>query len=285
MADKEEIPTTNMSSNMPLNNQDGVNVYNQVQSTVSGHQFEVDDTVGNERICRRHAKGTKEEWDANGDRKLEVRGRDYVVIIGDEEIEVRGRCNITVNGDCSVNADGNLTAKAKQIDLTSESSINIKAGTSINMEAVSGDFAVNSGGGYRLDVAKEATERFRSSLDTNIDVNNDLNVGADSKVMVTGNSTQITEGGTNIFTAEGMVIGSGTYMALSGGTSLDFASTGSTIFNGADLTIESGKVTIVDELETDSTITSIGVIHSNDDVTAGSIRLKSHVHGSSPGPS
>ena len=129
----DEIPTTNYTSNMPLNSQEGVNVYNRVERTVSGHQTEIDDTVGNERIKRSHAKGTYEEWDARGDRKLVVKGSDYNMIVGDEEIVVTGQCNITVNGNCSINAEESLTMKAKRIDLTSLESINLKAGTSINM--------------------------------------------------------------------------------------------------------------------------------------------------------
>ena len=281
----DEIPTTNYTSNMPLNSQEGVNVYNRVERTPSGHQTEIDDTAGNERIKRSHAKGTYEEWDARGDRKLVVKGSDYNMIVGDEEIVVTGQCNITVTGNCSINADESLTMKAKRIDLTATESVNLKAGTSINMESVAGDFAVNSGGGYVLAVEGEASERFKSSLDTNVNANNDLTVGEDSKVMVGGNSTQFAEGGTNIATGKGMVIGSGTFTAVSGGTSLDFATSGSTIFNGADLTIESGPVSIVEALDTDSTITSVGVIHSNADVTASSISLTGHRHGSSPLPS
>ena len=276
---------TNSSANLPLNNQDGANVYNQVKETPSGHLTEMDDTVGNERMRWEHTKGTYEEWDANGGRTVVVRGDNFEAVVGNNNIVVTGQCNITVNGACGILCTEDLTANAKSIHLTAQESINLKAGTSINMESVAGDFAVNSGGGYVLAVEGEASERFKSSLDTNVNANNDLTVGEDSKVMVGGNSTQFAEGGTNIATGKGMVIGSGTFTAVSGGTSLDFATSGSTIFNGADLTIESGPVSIVEALDTDSTITSVGVIHSNADVTASSISLTGHRHGSSPLPS
>lgn len=277
---------TNSSVNLPLNNQDGVNVYNQVQETVSGHLQEIDDTAGNERMRWEHTKGTYEEWDANGGRTVVVRGDNFEAVVGNNNIVVTGQCNITVNGSCGILCTEDLTAHARSIHLTAEESINLKAGSSINMESVAGDFAVNSGGGYVLAVEGEASERFKSSLDTNVNANNDLTVGVDSKIQVGGNSIQYVEGGTNIVSGQGMMIGSGTTTAVTGGDGgIGFATSGSTVFNGTDLTIESGPVTIVEELETDSTITSIGAIHSNDDVTANSISLTNHRHDGGPLPS
>jgi hypothetical protein len=277
------INTTNSSTNLPLNNQDGVNVYNQVQETVCGHLQEIDSTAGNERMRWEHAKGTYEEWDARGGRTVVVRGDNFGAVVGNEDIVITGQCNITVNGDCGILCTQDLTAKAKSIHLSAEESINLKAGTSINMESVEGDFAVNSGGGYRLTVEGEANERFKAKLDTNIVGDNDLTIGGNFETQVGSIATQYAELGTNIVSGSdasinlaggsaGVGLSSSGALGLSSTTSaINFNSAESTIFNSKDFTIASGPVDIAEALTTDSTITGgTGVeltahIHTGDD--------------------
>lgn len=118
------MKSSNITANLPLNNQDAAGApYNHVETTVAGHEFRVDNTVGNETITRRHAKGTYEEWDANGGRVLVVKGRNFEAVVGDSDIIVTGQCNITVNGSCSINATEDLTALAKSIHLTDRKSV------------------------------------------------------------------------------------------------------------------------------------------------------------------
>jgi len=268
-----------------LPNTGGVSSFNKVEKTPSGHQFETDDTAGNERIKRSHAKGTFEEWDATGGRTMVVNGENYSAVVGNDTITIEGDCTVVVTGNCFLDVGKHLSAKSQTMYFEASQSINFKAGSNISMEA-SNDLNLNSGQNYNLTVTGEASERFQSSLDTNVNQNNDLTVGVDSKTQIGGNSIQYTEGGTNIVSGLDMMIGSGSATALTGGDGgIGFATSGSTIFNGADLTIESGPVSIVEALDTDSTITSVGAIHSNDDVTASSISLTGHRHGSSPLPS
>jgi hypothetical protein len=277
------ISTTNTSSNFPSNNQDGVNVYNRVERTPSGHISEIDDTAGNERIRHAHAKGTEEEWDANGGRTLVVRGRNFELVVGDNSIVVTGQCNITVDGNCGILCKGDLTAKAKRIDLTADEDISLHAGTSINMTSVTGDYAVQSGGGYRLSVEGEANERFQSKLDTNIVGDNDLTIGGNFETQVGSIATQYAELGTNIVTGSAASINlasgsAGVGVASSGAvgiasttSAINFNSAESTIFNSADFTIATGPVSITDPVTTNSTITGgTGVeltahIHTGDD--------------------
>ncbi len=306
------IDITNSSANLPLNNQDGVNVYNQVQETVSGHLQEIDDTAGNERMRWEHAKGTYEEWDANGGRTVVVRGDNFEAVVGNNNIVVTGQCNITVNGDCGILCTQDLTANAKSIHLSAQESINLKAGTSINMESVAGDFAVNSGGGYRLTVEGEANERFKGKLDTNVIGDNDLTIGGNFETQVGSISTQHAEAGTNITSGSNTMLAGGNKLILGGGdgtagggtgagvdvhsagavavkskssttiTSEDsFAvnSTASTVFDSSDFTIETGPVTIRPTVATDSTITAAG------DIVGGTkqVSINDHKHGDGTG--
>ena len=283
--------TANTSFNFPGLNEDGVNLYNQVQRTVSGHMFEIDDTAGNERISRAHAKGTEEVWDANGGRSLKVMGRNYELVVGDNHIVVTGQCSITVNGDCGILCEGDLTAKAKRIDLTADEDISLHAGTGISMTSVAGDFAVQSGGGYRLTVEGEANERFQSKLDTNIVGDNDLTIGGKFETLVAGIATQHAEAGTNItsgLVANTMVdggnklilgAGEGGVDVHSGGV-IDVTSIASTVFESADFTIESGPVLIKPEVNAESTITADG------DIVGGEkqVSINDHTHTGVSGP-
>ena len=287
------IDTTNTSFNFPSLNEDGVNLYNRVERTVSGHITEIDDTAGNERIRRAHAKGTEEEWDANGDRKLIVRGRNYELVVGDNNIVVTGQCNITVNGNCGILCTEDLTAKAKSIHLTADEDINLHAGTSINMTSVAGDYAVQSGGGYRLSVEGEANERFQSKLDTNIVGDNDLTIGGNFETQVGSIATQHAEAGTNITSGTNTMLAGGNKLILGGGEgggvdvhsggvvavkskssttitsedSFSVNSTASTVFDSADFTIASGLVGITEAVTTNSTITG-----------GTGVELTAHIH-------
>ena len=118
--------------------------YNKVTETESGHVFEVDDSVGAERIHTYHRSGTREEIIADGTKITKV-GNDHVEIIlkdhkvliaGSADIELKngnynlvttGNTNITATGavninaqeDCTVVAKGDLDLKGKNILLNS----------------------------------------------------------------------------------------------------------------------------------------------------------------------
>lgn len=256
----------------PLPNTGGVSSFNKVEKTISGHQFETDDTVGNERIKRSHAKGTYEEWDATGGRTLVVNGENFSAVVGNETIVISGACNVTVTGNCNLNVGNHLFAEAQTMYFQARQSINFKAGSSINMESVAGDFTVNSGGGYRLTVEGEANERFKSKLDTNIVGDNDLTIGGNFETQVGSIATQHAEAGTNITSGTNTMLAGGNKLILGGG-GVDVHSDGSTVFQSNDFTIESGPVTIKPEIETESSITAGTTITSGNGVELGT-----HIH-------
>lgn len=265
----------------PEPNTGGVSSFNKVERSISGHQTEQDDTLGNERIKRSHAKGTFEEWDATGGRTLVVNGENFSAVVGNESIVISGACNVTVTGDCNLMVGAHLFAQAQTMYFQAQQSINFKAGSSINMESVAGDFTVNSGGGYRLTVEGEANERFKSKLDTNIVGDNDLTIGQNFITQVGSIATQHAEAGTNITSGINTVLAGGNKLILGGGEGegVDIHSAGSvavksdadTVFDSANFKIESGPVNIAEALTTDSTITGgTGVeltahIHTGDD--------------------
>ena len=71
-----------------------------------GHVVEFDETEGAERILTHHAIGTFEEWSAEGDRTLHVTGKNYKIIIEDDNVNIKGNCNITINGNARTYIQG-----------------------------------------------------------------------------------------------------------------------------------------------------------------------------------
>ena len=118
--------------------------YNKVTETESGHVFEVDDSVGAERIHTYHRSGTREEIIADGTKitkivndHVEIILKDHKVLIaGSADIELKNgnynlvttgstnitateNCNITAQGDCKVTASGDIDMKGANILLNS----------------------------------------------------------------------------------------------------------------------------------------------------------------------
>lgn len=141
--------------------------YNHVTQSESGHTFEVDDTVGGERIHVYHRMGTFVEIDNNGTMVRKIVGDDYQIVERNGNIYIGGKCNVTVSGsiniysygntnietegnttvighnDVTVKASGNMdlssaevmTLKASQIILDSDSSVEVSARANINMKS------------------------------------------------------------------------------------------------------------------------------------------------------
>jgi len=79
---------------------------NHVRKTEAGHIFEVDDSVGAERIHTYHSSGTFEEIQPDGTKVTKVVGENYEIIAKGQNVEITGGCNITVNGDTRILTKG-----------------------------------------------------------------------------------------------------------------------------------------------------------------------------------
>jgi len=81
--------------------------YNHVYESESGHIFEVDDTLGAERIHEMHKAGTFREIQPDGTKVEKVVGNNYVIDLKNKLIYVRGDYSMTVDGDYYLNIKGN----------------------------------------------------------------------------------------------------------------------------------------------------------------------------------
>ena len=93
--------------------------YNHVFESESGHVMEVDDTPDKERLLRYHKRGTFEEIHPDGQRVVKVVGKNYEIIMSDNNIFIDGNVNLTatgnynhlIKGDYVLEVEGNYTRK------------------------------------------------------------------------------------------------------------------------------------------------------------------------------
>ena len=81
--------------------------FNHVTETESGHVFEVDDTLGAERIHEYHRTGTFYEVQPTGDKVTKVVGDDFEIDLKNKLIYIKGDYSMTVDGDYYLNVKGN----------------------------------------------------------------------------------------------------------------------------------------------------------------------------------
>lgn len=85
--------------------------YNKADRSISGHVREVDDTPGAERIFEMHKSGTFYEIHPDGTKVTKVFGKDFVIILDDDNLVIGGTRNITIQGDCNMLVKGNVKQK------------------------------------------------------------------------------------------------------------------------------------------------------------------------------
>lgn len=81
--------------------------YNHVYESESGHVFEVDDTLGAERIHEFHRTGTFYEVQPKGDKVTKIVGDDYEIDLKNKLLYIKGDYSVTVDGDYYLNIKGN----------------------------------------------------------------------------------------------------------------------------------------------------------------------------------
>lgn len=179
----EEVRSTasNMFYNVPATAGNSVYPFNNIRRTLSGHQFETDDSFGNERIKTTHAAGSSEELAPDGSRISIIAGDDYTVVIRDKTLTVTGNLNIVVNGECNITA-----AKNCNLDVRGDLNTRVAGNRRTRIDGndyleVTGDIDINIGsesnpgnaGNYKLVVNGEYEEKIKGQFRSEVykDVN------------------------------------------------------------------------------------------------------------------
>ena len=171
-------------------NEDTIPTYphNKVIMSESGHIFEIDDTLGHERIRLQHSgaknsgKGTFFEMHSDGDLTTKIQRDNYEIILGKNQVFIKGFCSITVEGNSIVHVGGNANLYVK-----GDVEKIVDGDYSLN---VTGDIAIN-GKTINLNKGDMGAARIGDTADTGDDGTGghfDLN-SPGTNVIETGSST------------------------------------------------------------------------------------------------
>lgn len=131
------------SWNPPMPTDASIYPYNNVKQTRAGHVFEVDDTLGNERIHEQHKSGTSRTVKPDGTAEGVIHGDSYTIVHGNGNVTISGSANITVNGTCRMTVNGNYDVQVNgDMNTTVAGAYNLKVGAN-QLNETSGDYAQN----------------------------------------------------------------------------------------------------------------------------------------------
>jgi azurin len=132
--------------------------YNNIQSSESGHSFEMDDTPGRERVRIQHGPqsngtpGTFIEMHPNGDEVHKVYGTGYEIHMKGKNVLIKGTCNITIEGNANMQVLGDYNVQVSK-------DYNLQVGGKMNTRVV-GDLSLSSDG----DMSITANENFGGAI-------------------------------------------------------------------------------------------------------------------------
>ena len=146
--------------------------YNHVFESESGHIFEIDDTLNNERIYQAHRTGTSYEIDKDGNQVDIVKGDHYNIVSGKRQVVIEGNTDITIGGrhKLYINKDGALN---------NHYDIQIGPNASVNIQIDKGDMNV---------VLKDG------KMNTNVAGDYNMKIGGNMNLDVRGNKSEIVSG-------------------------------------------------------------------------------------------
>ena len=151
--------------------------YNHVFESESGHVFEIDDTLDNERIYQAHRTGTSYEIDKDGNQVDIIKGDHYNIVSGKRQVVIEGNTDITIGGrhKLYINKDG-ATDNHYDIQVGPNANINIqidKGDMNVVLKDgklntnVAGDYNMKIGGNMNLDVRGNKTETISGNKQSN----------------------------------------------------------------------------------------------------------------------
>lgn len=266
--------------NPPIPTEASVYPYNNVKQTRAGHVFEVDDTLGNERIHEQHKSGTSRTVKPDGTAEAVIHGDSYQIVHGNGNITISGSANITVNGACRMTVNGSYDVQVNgDMNTTVSGAYNLKVGAN-QLNETSGDYAQNIVGSKKSVVG--------NGLDVTVTAGGARHkvLGGDNETMVTGNNiTSATEGSkldakSIDHTASTQTKISGQTISLRAVGALDTYSFGDTTIFAPHVVVDTpltdftGNVKVDGRVDTTQNITAATDVRSNN----GNVSLTRHRH-------
>jgi len=181
--------------------------YNKVTQSESGHVFEVDDTLGKERINLHHRSGTFHEIHADGSEVTRIVNNNYTAILKDDKVFIAGNTDLQVGyGNVNITIDtGNVDLKVLKGNVTE-----LVSEGNVTSEITKGNFTGQIGG--TTDVTSEGKITITGNNTTEIisdtTITGTLDVSKATKLHSTLNVTGKQSNSSSI-TASGEVTGKG----------------------------------------------------------------------------
>ena len=256
---------SNSSWNPPLSGGNSVYPFNNVTKTRSGHIFEVDDTLGYERIHRQHKSGTHETFTESGGRILTVTGENYTVVFKDDNMVVVGNVNITIAGDGNTTVMGNYNLHVEgDMNTTVRGIHRTKLGKN-RLAEISGEDATHVGG-MSTYVCGPKTEKVNGPFEKTVNGSSFYTINGALTNMVLSNITEYCNGVGVYTSALGMTLGSA--------ISVDIGAVAVNI-SAAATNIISGAVTVTGLMNVGGVVTALDTVAFT---LAGPVSLGTHVH-------
>ena len=151
--------------------------YNHVFESESGHIFEIDDTLDNERLFTSHRTGTSQEIDKDGNQVNIVKGDHYNIVSGKRQAVIEGNADLTIGGRHKIYINKNGEEDNHyDIQVGPNASVNIqidKGDMNVVLKDgklntnVAGDYNMKIGGNMNLDVRGNKNETVSGSKTSN----------------------------------------------------------------------------------------------------------------------
>ena len=268
------------SWNPPMPTDASVYPYNNVKQSRAGHVFEVDDTLGNERIHEQHKSGTSRTIKPDGSAEGVIHGDSYTIVHGSGNVTISGSANITINGTCRMTVNGNYDMQVNgDMNTTVAGAYNLKVGAN-QLNETSGDYAQNIVGNKKCVIG--------NGLDVTVSAGNASHKvhGGDNEVTVTGSNIMIVTEESKIdskkidHTASSQAKISSKAISLRASTTLETYSFGDTTVFAPHVVVDTPLTDFTGNVKVDGTIDATDNVTSMADVRSsqGMISLTKHTH-------
>ena len=189
--------------------------YNHVFESESGHVMEIDDSPEAERLLRYHKTGTFEEIHPDGQRVVKVVGKNYEIIMNDNNIFINGNVNLTatgnynhlVKGDYVLEVEGNYTRKIHKSEQVKIGARGSEKGGGNLEEEINGNHSFNVVNSVKGAVGTTKTGTSKD-FDVTIGGSETRSVGGSQRTVVTKDILFAT-------TTDEMILSANTNMSLS----------------------------------------------------------------------
>ena len=204
----------NIGENLLKENVNSIYPFNQVDQSITGHIYEVDDTPGNERVLINHADGAGIELGVDGSVAISALGNRIEVTGGNQYITIVGDANIVYQGNLDMKVAGEFNIDCNEFNVNVKNNKTEVIGGAETREVYKG--STNSVIGNTANfVTGQVSDTFLGGHQHNIKGNLDYNINGDIGIYSSGSQNITSEDYINM--SSDYLIASANNMTIQGG--------------------------------------------------------------------